>query len=137
MRDWTILNPLSCNNLLNNFLIFHFFPLHRFNWLLQWKWKNEFKYSLYAAENEKVKRMKLNEAYIKSPSNSYPHLIFITLYVYLPLHFFACLVATRHSFTEHFFPSTHPEPDFVLANVFPNFCARFVWCIKTNWFNWN
>ena len=23
MRDWTILNPLSCNNLLNNFLIFH------------------------------------------------------------------------------------------------------------------
>ena len=41
MRDWTILNPLLCNNLLNNFLIFHFFFFHRmaaFNWLQHGKW---------------------------------------------------------------------------------------------------
>lgn len=54
MRDWTILNPLSCNNLLNNFLIFHnFFASHgsiqlasawkmNLNILfMQQKWKSE------------------------------------------------------------------------------------------------
>lgn len=89
-----------------------------FNWLLHGEWKNEFKYSLYAAENEKVKRMKLNEAYIKSPSNSYPHLIFITLYIYLPLQNFSCLAATRHSFTVVlFFLGTELTNNSVLVTV--------------------
>lgn len=150
MRNWTLLNPLCCNNLRNNFVIFHFCPLDSsltliaFNWLRH-KWQNEFKYSLSASW---VKRgcsrtewnwMKQQKAY------EIPQQQLSALYIY---HTF-CLSTIAAFFAAHnFVPSdiysllSSQTSDTQTTLSLPLLLLRLFrihWCMafSFNWFNWN